>query len=223
MSYYDEEFYHEPSEFDMLLHEFKESLTKSIKEEYIDKMNKIQAENKELQEVKANFEAIKKDYESKKHELSREYEQKKHDVRRERLHQLMKDFEVELYSVSSRGKKKPKCDKCDEKRRIYYTTPLGKETYEKCECDTSIQTYEPIKTILKTFSIRDGEGSAWYTIQDEGKYDEYLKYYDDSISGQELITDEAQFEDAGYAYRTLFKTKELAQKFCDIKNNQTKS
>lgn len=219
MSYYDEDFYYEPSEFDMMMHELKESLTKSIKKEFIDKMDKLQQENKELQDIKANFEAIKRDFQNEKQKAIREYEQKKHEVRRERLHQLMKDFEVELYSVASKGKKQPKCSKCDEKRRIHYTTPSGRETYEACECDKSIPVYEPIRAILKTFSIRDGKGFAWYTIRDEGSYDEYLTYYDDSISGQYLITDESQFENINYSYKTLFKTKELAQKFCDLKNN----
>jgi hypothetical protein len=55
-------------------------------------------------------------------------------------------------------------------------------------------------------------------VRDRGMRDEYLYYYDDSISGQELITDESQFNDKTYAYKTLFKTEELAQKFCDLQN-----
>jgi hypothetical protein len=217
MSYYDEDFYYEPSGFDILVDEFKESLTKAIKDDYVSEMERLKKENEELQNVKDKLEEIKADYDCKKSELEYEYQNLKSNVRRERLSQLMKDFEVELYTVASRGKSFPKCDKCDEKRRIYYKTPSGKETYETCECNTQIKVYEPISTILSSFSLRDGIGSAWYQVKIDN-HDDYLSYYEDSISGKELIVDEKQFEDIGYAYKTLFKNEEMAQKYCDYKN-----
>jgi hypothetical protein len=218
MSYYDEEFYYEPTEFDLMFNELKANLTKSIKDEYITEMERLRKENAALQEVKSNFNEIKNDYDRKKRELEYEYQNLKSNVRRERLNELLKDLEVELYTIGSTSKSKPKCNKCDEKRRIYFKTPSGKETYEMCECDKRIAIYEPIPTLISSFSIRNGKGCAWYKVRDRGKYDEYLEYYDDSISGQELVTDESQFDTEKYAYRTLFKTEELAQKFCDLKN-----
>ncbi|MCP1159327.1 hypothetical protein [Bacillus infantis] len=221
MSYYNEEdFYHEPSEFEMMVEDLKNSLLKSVKEEYVIEMEKLRKENQDLQEVKRNFEKIKNDFENKKRDLYIEYETKKSQVRRERLSELMKDCEVELFSVASKPKFKPKCDNCDEKRRIYYKTPSGRETYEACNCASTLSIYEPIQTILSSFSIRNGEGSAWYQIKDRGQYDEYLHYYDDSVSGNQLITDEKQFDGITSTYKTLFKTEELAQKFCDLKNSE---
>jgi hypothetical protein len=218
MSYYDEEFYYEPTEFDLMFNELKGNLTKSIKDEYITEMERLRKENAELQEVKINFDNIKNDYDRKKRELEYEYQNLKSNVRRERLNELLKDLEVELYTVGSTSKSKPKCNKCDEKRRIHFKTPSGKDSYEMCECDKKISIYEPIPTLITSFSIRDGKGNAWYKVRDRGMRDEYLYYYDDSISGQELITDESQFHDKTYAYKTLFKTEELAQKFCDLQN-----
>jgi hypothetical protein len=216
------EFYDEPSEFDQQINEFKSSLLKAVKEEYISEMERLKKENEELQDVKKNFEQIKRDYNNEKRKLHIEYDHLKANVRRERLGQLMKDLEVELYTVASKSKYQPKCEKCDEKRRIYYTTPSGKETYETCECDKRISVYEPIPTLMSSFSIRDGKGFAWYRVVDGDKYDGYLSYYEDSISGQELVTSEDQFEEIGYAYKTLFQDKEIAQKFCDFKNNKSK-
>lgn len=216
--YYDEDFYHETSEFDMFMNEVKTNLMKSVKEEYVSEMERLRKENEELQEVKKNFEQIKRDFENKKRELSSEYEQLKLNVRRERLNELMKDYEVELYSVASYPELLPKCEKCDDNRRIYYKTPLGKDTYEMCECSNKIHLYEPIPILLSSFSIDNGKGHAWYKIKDRGKYDEYLQFYDESISGKELITDENQIESIKYSYKVLFKTEELAQKYCDIKN-----
>ncbi|MFJ5713149.1 hypothetical protein [Neobacillus sp. NPDC093127] len=219
MDWYENDFYDEPSEFDAQVEEFKENLMKSVKKDFVSEMNRLRQENKELQDIKTNFEAVKRDFENKKRQLESEYQTLKSNVRRERLSQLMKDFEVELYSVASTSKSKPKCDKCDKKRRIYFKTPSGKETYEMCECNDRIAVYEPIPTILNSFSIGNGEGFAWYKVKIDGS-DEWLSYYEDSISGKELITSEVQFESVGYAYRVLFKDKEIAQKYCDYKNKQ---
>lgn len=219
MDWFENDFYDEPSEFDAQVVEFKQNLMKSVKEEFIAEMEALKKENEELQNIKANFKAIEKDYENKKRQLESEYQTLKNNVRRERLNQLMKDFQVELFTVASKSKTGPKCDKCDDKRKIHYTTPLGRETCESCDCDIRIHTYEPIETIMSEFSIRNGEGYAWYKVKTD-RSDEWLSYYEDSISGKDLITSEDQFEGIGYVYNTLFKNKEIAQKYCDYKNKQ---
>ncbi|WP_409297707.1 hypothetical protein V1498_06685 [Peribacillus sp. SCS-26] len=219
MSYFDEDFYHEPSEFDQLVDELKESLSQKVKEDFLSEMERLRKENAELQEIKANYKKIQMDFENKERQLEYDRSDLERKVRRERLSQLLKEFEVELYSVASTSKEQPKCNKCDEKRRIHYKTPLGRETYETCDCAERISTYEPIPIMLSEFSYRNGKASAWYRVKTD-RSDEWLSYYEDSISGDELITDEKQFEDIGYAYRTLFKNKEIAQKYCDYKNSK---
>lgn len=219
MSYYEDDFYHEPSEFEEQIEEFKTSLLDSVKEEFKNRMEQLAKENAELRSIKANFEEIKRDYERKEQQLEWDRKDLERKVKRERVSELMKEFKAEFYTVASNGKTKPKCDKCDENRRIPYTTPLGRETYETCDCSSKIPVYEPTPIQLYTFSIRNGDGFAWYKIQGDAR-DEYLNYYEDSISGKELITSEEQFESIGYTYKTLFKDEEIAQKYCDYKNNQ---
>lgn len=219
MSYYDEDFYQEPSEFDILVEDFKKSLAESVKGEHVAEIEKLRKENAELQDVKANFNGIVDSYKKEKRDLEYQYDQLKRNVRRERLSELLKEFEVELYTVSSKSKSKPKCDKCDDKRRIYYTTPLGNETYENCECSSRVSVYEPHPIILTSFSIRNGEAKVWYRVKSD-RNDEWLSYYEDEISGSELVVDESQFEGIGYAYKTLFKDEETAQKYCDYKNSK---
>ncbi|AJG62191.1 MULTISPECIES: hypothetical protein [Bacillus] len=221
MSCYDEEFYHEPSEFEQQVDELKETLMNAVKDEFKEEMDRLRKENAELQEVKKNMKEIEQDYKRKSFDLDWKKKNLETTVRRERLSELMKDFQVELYTVSSRGKEKPKCDKCNEKRRIPYKTPLGNDTYETCDCSSKIQVYEPMPILLNEFSIRNGESCAWYQVKD-GSWDEYLHYYEDSINGKELITSEEQFESIGYSYKTLFKDKEIAQKYCDYKNKKDK-
>jgi hypothetical protein len=217
---YDEEFYHEPSEFDEKVEEFKETLMDSVKVEFKEEMDRLRKENDELQETKKKMKEIERDYENKKRDLQYERQNLETKIRKEKLSSLMKDFEVQLYTVGSKHYKKPKCDKCDENRRIHYTTPLGNKTYESCDCSGTIGVYEVIPTTLVEFSIRSGKSYVWYQVKESSRT-EYLSYHDDTVSGKDLITSEEQFENAS-TWRPLLKTEELAQKFCDYLNKGKK-
>lgn len=219
MSYYDydeSDFYPEPSEFEQQIDEFKESLKESVKKDFIDEMNRLRKENEELQGVKKNMENLESNHRDTLGKLNRERQDLEYKVRRERLSSLI--GEMEYFTIAHRNKSKPKCEKCDENRRIPYKTPSGKQAYEYCECNESIHIYEPIGMMLVELSLRNGEGNAWYKVKDRGR-DEYLNYYEDSIHGSKLITDEKQFEGLS-TYNPLFQTKELAQKFCELKNKK---
>lgn len=49
---YEEDFYHEPSEFELYMDQIKENLMKSIKNEFVTEMERLREENLELQTVK---------------------------------------------------------------------------------------------------------------------------------------------------------------------------
>ncbi|MEX3713397.1 hypothetical protein ABFV99_13415 [Cytobacillus horneckiae] len=215
------DFYNEPTEFDMAMHQFKSELMSAVKSEYIDEMNRLKQENESLQSIKKNYDEIRLDFENRKRELEYEYQQKRASVKRDRLSELMKDVSGEYYTVASRNILGPKCDKCDKYRKVHYKTPLGKDSSETCDCAVRIYTYQPHPILLHSFSIRSGEGTAWYEVK-ENFGDEWLSYYESTISGSELIKNEKDFERINYSYRSLFETKELAQKYCDIKNSEEK-
>jgi hypothetical protein len=221
MNYYDEDYYNEPSEFDMMVDEFKESLIKSVKEEHQQAMNKLQKENAELRVIKKDFESIKKDYENKKRQLDSEYQTLKSNVRRERLKELMKDLEVEMWTVAYKSIKQEKCDKCDDNRRVYFTKPSGKQDYEMCECNSSVHFYEPIPTILNTLIVRNGSGSVYYEVKYDKSWGDTLTYYTDSIDSDKFVTNEEQFKDV-WSTKAVFKDIDMAQKYCDYKNKDVK-
>ncbi|ASN71819.1 hypothetical protein 7S4_33 [uncultured Caudovirales phage] len=222
MSYYNEDFYHEPSEFEQQVDELKATLLNSVKDEFKEEMERLRKENAELQEVKQRMKEMENEHKRKLYDLDYEKRNLESKVRQERLDALLKGFEVELYTIGYKSYRAPKCDKCDENRRIHYKTPLGKETYETCDCGNYINVYEPMPTLLKEFSIRSGEGVVWYEVRDSGNCYEHLGYYDDSINGKEMITSEEQFEGKG-TYKVLLQTKELAQKYCDYINKGKKA
>ena len=213
-----EDFYNEPSEFEQQVDELKESLMKSVKKDYLDEMERLKKENAELQEVKKKMKDIESEHKDELYKLQRERQDLEYKVRKERISSLI--GETEYFTAAYRSKQKPKCEKCDDYRRLPYKTPSGKDAYEYCECNESSHIYEPIPILLSSIGLRDGKAWAWYKVRDQGRRDEHLDYYDDSINGQDLIKDESQFEGLS-TYKTLFETKELAQKFCDLKNKET--
>ena len=82
---WDDEFYNEPSEFDMQVDQFKQTLMNMVKDEYKEEMFRLAKENEELQQVKADFDQIKQSYQQKERELERVKVGLKNEVRRERL------------------------------------------------------------------------------------------------------------------------------------------
>lgn len=218
-----DEFYNESSEFIEQIEGLKSELFKSVKKEIIDELLELREELRELRPVRDNISRLERDYNNKKAQLEREYEEKKRNIRRERISELFKDSKIEYWTTGWSYEEKEKCDKCDEDRRIHYKTPLGNKTWESCDCDERITNYIPKSILLNTFSFRDGTENAWYKVRDEGSRDEYLEFHDSSIFKEgNLITDESQINKKVDTYRTMFETKELAQKFCNLKNEEKK-
>jgi hypothetical protein len=219
MDWYEEDFYNEPSEFEIAIEQFKATLMKSVKDEYVAEMERLRKENEELQDVKRNFEKIKSDYITKERQLEFERNNIKGEVRRERLGQLMKDCEVVMYRANTEYIKPPKCSKCNEKRKIAYKTPLGKDAYEDCECNKSKTVYCPQEYIRTEFKINGNNNgiAAHYKVTSERNYD--WASLDSSTYAKTFYTNELKYDDIE-RYSTFFKSKEECQLYCDWLNKQ---
>lgn len=218
MSYWEEDFYNEPSELDQLVDEFKSSLAESVKEEHKQEVERLRKENAELQEVKANLDKIKSDYEKKKRELEFERVNMVDKVRKERLSSLMKHYEILMYQAGYKYVKAPKCNKCDSNRRIEYKTPLGKKAYEDCNCNESETVFVPEEYLASEFRLnRDGDSVGFWYKRKSAYDDEDLYSYSSSTYASEIYSEEMDFAKLN-RYETFFKTKEECQKFCDYLN-----
>jgi hypothetical protein len=219
MSYYDEDFYYEPSAFDIQVDEFKKALAESVREEFITEMERLKKENEELQSIKTNFDQIKKQYRDKEQQLEWERQDLIRKVRRERLSDLMKDFEVVMYMPYSKRELPPKCDKCDDNRKINYKTPLGRDSSEACDCSVGKYVYYPEEYICSEFRInRDGNDIiAWYKVKPSSSCDDDYASCDSSTFAETIYHDGLKYKDLKQ-YKTFFKTKEECQGYCDYLN-----
>lgn len=218
MSFYEEDFYREPSELEVQMEQFKESLMKSVKEEFVAEMERLKTENAVLQSVKKDFENIKRDYESKKYELENERNDLQRKVRRERLVDLLEEHKVTMYKAYSKREYPKKCDKCDANRKIKYTTPLGREASEDCLCNKGKTVYFPQEFIRYEFRLnRDKNGlTAWYRQYSD---DEDGFVHESSIHADIIYSSDMRFEDLKQ-YSTFFKTEEECMAYCEFLNKE---
>lgn len=211
MTWDPDDFYDEPSEFDQQIDEFRQTLLKAVKTNFITKMEQLEKENEELQEVKKNLDQIKRDYASKERQLERDRAEMSRKIKYERLSELMKDFEVILYQARSNYVRQPKCDRCDDNRKIAFKTPLGKDAKEDCPCNIGNYAYYPKESICSSFENRNGKIAAWYkSVSRDGDGFEL-----ESSQFLETMYEEGMEFEGLNDYRLFFNSKEECQKYCD--------
>lgn len=218
MSYYDyEDYYNEPSEFEQQIEEFKDSLLKAVKQEHKSKMERLEKENTELQDVKKNWKSLEREYETKIRELETRIKTADRDAKKLRLRDLMEELKQSLWQVNTSAVYKQKCDKCDDDRNISFASPSGKEMTEDCKCSIPYNKYSPVEYELYSFQQNSFGIGKWYkkNYRDEDYFSEDSKYVEVLIETEDdfkQITDKL--------YYIFFISKELCQKYCDIKNKE---
>lgn len=224
MTWEPDDFYDEPSEFGQQIDEFRQTLLKAVKTNFITKMEHLEKENEELLVVKKNFDQIKRDYASKERQLENDRSQMERMVRNERLSVLMKDFEVLMFRSRSTTKQFPKCDICDEKRKVHFKTPLGKDAHEMCECSVGKTVYVPEEVYCTEFRVNSDNNAMlmWYKIKRDRDYDSGS--YESSDLAKTVYKDGMKYEELDkWHYSNYFKSKEECQKYCDWLNTQKES
>lgn len=217
MSYYDDDFYYEPSEFEQQVESFKESLLNAVKEEIKEEMERLRKENAELQEIKKNFDQIKADYREKEWVLENKMKEASQEAAKARLNELMKQFEVILYRADWDYVTGPKCDRCNEHRKIEFTSPSGKAMTESCACAEKTKVHKPGMMILKEFRKRNSRGNeiiAWYEPYRDS--DDGFTYSSSTVA--EVIFEKGMsFENLKWHF-TFFRDEQDCQAYCDWLN-----
>ena len=219
---YDYEFYennYEQSIFDEIMNEtltkLKEATSENIKGYYkqLEEENELlKKENKRMQQLVNEIESMEKELEYKKSILEE-------NVKREKLSALMKEFEITLYRVDTEYLQKPKCDKCDSKRRIEYRTPSGKKAFEDCCCAERIINYKPAEYICSEFRANKLKENilAWYkrSVYDG---DDYYSY-DANVKQEKIYNEQMEYKRID-KYNTFFRTEKECQQYCEFLNKK---
>ena len=83
-------------------------------------------------------------------------------VEKEGLRKLLELLREPRYRVVTTWDLDPKCGKCDENRKLRYTTPRGNEAFETCECATTTTRWITEEMLVHEVAKRSGKILAWY-------------------------------------------------------------
>lgn len=213
MNYWDD--YYEPSEFDIMISEFKQSIVDNTRQEIKERIQKLEKENAELQEVKKNWNQIKKEHESAIRELRYKTENAEKEAKKQRVADILKSIAVKGYRPDYIFENLPKCNKCDVNRRIHYVSPMGRKMTEECECAKRKIKYFPKE--VKCLKINVGNSSV------EGFYFELChedSYQDTWTSCSDFYESLPESLDSINGYRAVFLNEEECKKYCDWMNEK---
>lgn len=215
---YDDDFYNEPSEFETQVEEFKEGLARAIRSEFLEEMERLKEENRNLREIRENFER-------KKSECDRVMHEAEDKARRMRVEELMERYSIFLWRPKCKFLYGPKCDKCDKHREIEVVLPSGKTVEDECQCGKSMmKVMFPERMVRCELADRDRGIAAWYIAcgEDGDRYYK-LECYGSVFAGENMVQPGTSFdvlEKMVDQTRLLFSTREECLAYCGYLNEK---
>ena len=133
-----DDFYNEPC-FDERFEEIKNNLRQTVKKEILDEVEKLKKENEELKVIKNNFDdevnKVRREYNRKAWELECKYQEDLEKVKKAPLNELIELCSKTYYDFSKNFDYVPKCDKCNEDRKIVFIDPYNRKHSFDCVCN----------------------------------------------------------------------------------------
>lgn len=181
------DYFHEPSAFDQEVDGFKEALRKAVKQEITDELNGLREENREQAEKLKNLDTLEAEARAEKNAYERKLSlattEAKREVEKAGIRKLLDVLAEPRYRIDTERRPQPKCNKCNEERKLQYTTPRGRIAYEQCECASTTLIWIVQEQFVHEISKRFGELIVWY--------DSTARYYNrdnpDSISSGTVL------------------------------------
>ena len=233
--YYDyDDYFREPSEFEIQVEEFKDSLRNAVKDEIKEKIESLEKELAELKEFRDERNKFVREYESKILEMQRDVSNTKKIAaesedkwKKARLYQLLGDYLTVGWKVGYKWEYGEKCDKCDDDRKIHFVSPQGNKYTEDCQCAKRYYRYFPEEATLSKIYVRK-KNFSW---DDKGETDFYNRYYtvereeDDDYDLYESTSDvykhgDIDFKKVNSYVDVAIANEEDCQKYCDWKTAQ---
>ena len=210
-----DDFYDESSEFRQLMHEFEESLRSSIKQEFLDRMEILERDNANLREIRDNWD--RKVRELQEACIQREAEAQKviRDAKRIRFRELISEVTPVVYAIDYNIVPKPKCNLCDEYRRIKYITPTGRQATENCTCNDSNYEYyvKPVHAVQLKYDD-NGIKRVEYLFNEDAE---------DRLSAlRSRLIDDEPF-DIKNRYGAMFLSEEKAKAYAEWLNKEERN
>jgi hypothetical protein len=209
-------YFEDLSPFDEAVESFKEELRGAVKHEVQTEMETLRTQNREMAEKLKNLGQLEQAAERARiHyevQLSQAESTARRTVEKEGIRKLLSVLREPRYRIVIERDWQPKCDRCDEDRRLHYTTPRGKASYEQCECSVTTPRYAVEEALVHEVAKRNGELLAWY--HEASRY-----FSDDSFGSPTVLNAPAKIEEMMKDPRSYgFPSMESAQALADAMN-----
>jgi hypothetical protein len=217
--YYDEfEYYYEPSKADEIIERAVAELKETLKGQALSEMDTIKHENERLKKELDEYHSKEQELRNREFNIAQKENNLKREFNRAKFRDLIEPFieNETIYVIDRVSKLIPKCDKCNENRRIEYISKYGDKTELRCECDKNKTFYYPTMKELKSIEFAKGNGKFRATPRYSRDY-EYEYFH---IDFKEPPIEEYDPElDISYS-RDYFSNREVCQKYCDDFNKE---
>ena len=211
--------YDEPSEFEMQIDEWKETLRSEVKKEYQEEMARLKEENAKLMDIKNNWNKKVSELEREKAKLNNAIRTAGKEAKKMRLRELLEDFTKQAWGFKGKYEYiREKCDKCNKHGYIHYKSPQGRDVKEKCNCRKSIYFYSPVEAEIVEFEGRRGDENI--KIYFEYKRNNFEDVGRDNYTLITKIYNGQDFDSIDCCFGMIFFDKEDCQRFCDYLNKK---
>lgn len=216
------DFFDEPSEFEMQIEEFKDGLRKAVKQEYLSKIERLEKQLSELQNIKENWDSKLAELEEAKRETEKAKSEAMREARKLRLSELFADNFLTAWGIAHEWVySSEKCDKCDDNGYIHFLSPQGNEMKEFCRCRE--KKFVRSLTEAKVVKITSDNKSIGKKVTVYYRYQHYKNkiFNEDEDRFKEVthLADDMKFEDIK-SWNEVFLDKGKAQAYCDWLNKK---
>lgn len=215
--------YFEPSEVDEIIGEASYKLMEHLKTDVNNRLQRVDKENSTLKEEIKSLKSELQKYKNKESELIRRERDLNHEFLKRKWSELSDSLTMTAWGIEHKSVLKPKCNCCDERRKIKFRDANDNEYEVNCKCNQSETILVPKEYKLFEMSIHKDH---YKELSAECYYYDVLSNHDDYVfvrSGntplEKLPENEEDLKKID-TWRLAFATKEVCQEYCDWKNSQ---
>lgn len=206
--------------YEETLEKLKELLREDIKNEieYIRKENlRLKKENEELKDKTRNIDNREQTLNMKEKDLENKSERYFYS---KKFSEILKPLEesMKIWYVSFYWEYIPKCENCDENRKVDYISPFGTSIKGKCECNKTEKTYKIVETNIQYLSFYKSNRNQEFILTpkyDSGEYDSTYFKLDFQYISKKFEEDKVLDYKISDGYRdfTAFNDREECEKY----------
>lgn len=136
--------FYEPSEVEMFFDEMKEKFREILREDVNSEISRLTKENIELRQKVKEYNDKNLDFSCRERDLQYKIDNYKREVEKDFYNKTMEEVfeklleDSEVWYAERVPHEKPKCNLCNEERKLVAVYPNGETVTKECECSRPI-------------------------------------------------------------------------------------